>query len=104
MLAPTAEAIVIGTDDRIHAFDGSLVQLAPYGVPPGQHHASVDGRTTVFWSARGACQAMPFANLTERQISVAPGVRAGGAVIHSGGQVRYVVCLQQGGTAFNPFN
>jgi hypothetical protein len=44
---------------------------------------------------------MPFANLTEKQISVAPGVRAGGCIVNSGGQKRYLAVLQQGGSPYN---
>lgn len=102
MLAPHATALIIGADSAIHAYDGaSLAQLAPYGAAPGQHWADDDGRI-LFWSTRGLCAGMPFSNLTDRQISVAPGVRAGGALVHAGGQKRYLASIQQGGNAFNP--
>ena len=103
MLAPHGEALLIGTDADVHAYDGErLAHLAPYGVPPGQHFAQDedDGRT-YFWSHRGLCAALPFANLTERQVSVAHGSRAGGAIVRSGGQKRYLACLQSGGLPFN---
>lgn len=103
MLAPHAEALLIGTDRRIHAYNGeSIAQLADYGVPPGQHW-SADGQRVLFWSLRGLCAALPFQNLTENQVSVAPGVRAGGCLIQSGGQKRFIASIQQGGQPFNAF-
>lgn len=102
MLAPHDDALVIGTDARIYAYPGDkLAELAPYGVVPGQHWA-VDEARILFWSVRGLCAALPFTNLTEHQVSVAPGVQAGGTIVRDGGQKRYVVALQQGGLAFNP--
>jgi hypothetical protein len=94
--------LIIGTDSAIQSLDGAgLTDLAPYGVVPGQHWSDDDGRI-LFWSARGLCAALPFANLTDKQVSVAPGVAAGGALVHQGGQKRYLVAIEQGGQAFNP--
>lgn len=104
MLAPTKESLVVGTNNRIYATDAkNLEVLAEYGVVPGQHWSKDDEDRTLFWSTRGVCAAKPFENLTERQVSVAPGVRAGGCVMRSGGQKRYVVALQQGNSAFNSY-
>jgi hypothetical protein len=101
MLAPHDDALIIGTDQCIYAYNGeSLKQLAPYGVVPGQHWSQDDQRI-LFWSTRGLCAALPFSNLTEKTVSVAPGVSAGGAIVQIDGQKRYVVALQQGGTSFN---
>lgn len=104
MLAPFGkDALLIGTDSRIYSYDGqNMTEEAPYGVPPGQHW-SIDTTTkkTVFWSDRGVCEAMPFRNLTEGSVSVAPGVRAGGTVVMQGGQQRYLAALRRGGSAFN---
>lgn len=101
MLAPTDDALVIGTDKRVFAYDATkLAELAPYGVIPGQHWSQDDERV-LFWTARGLCAALPFANLTEKQISVAPGVRAGGCLVRAGGQKRFLAVLQQGGVPFN---
>lgn len=104
MLAPTADALVVGTDVSIEAYDGkAIAQLAPYGVVPGRHWSEDDDKTVLFWSTRGVCRALPFANLTLHNVSVAPGVSAGGAIVRSGGQKRFVVAIQQGGTAFNSY-
>lgn len=101
MIAPHDAALIIGTDSRIYAYDGQkLDQLADYGVVPGRHWDR-DGSQTIFWSKRGLCAALPFQNLTEKQVSVHPGLRAGGCIIRYGGQKRYLACLQAGGTAFN---
>jgi hypothetical protein len=103
MLAPAGDNLLIGTESRIYTYDGeNLKQLAPYGVVPGQHW-SLDDERTLFWSVRGLCAALPFTNLTERQVSVAPGLHAGGAVVRNDGGKRYLVALQQGGSAFNAF-
>lgn len=103
MLAPHDEALVIGTDSSIMTYstDDRLTELAPYGVVAGQHWSADDDDTVLFWSQRGACRAMPFANLTEQNASVAPGVRAAGAVVRMDGQRRFIVSIQQGGEAFN---
>jgi len=101
MLAPHDTALVIGTDAKVYAYDGQkLDMLADYGVVAGQHWAR-DGERILFWSLRGLCAALPFDNLTEKQISVAPGVRAGGCLVRADGQKRYVALLQQGGEPFN---
>lgn len=101
MLAPHSDALIVGTDAATYAYTGEkLEQLAPYGVVPGQHWSEDDERI-LFWTTRGLCAALPFKNLTEKQVSVAPGVHAGGCVVRSGGQKRYVAVLQQGGSPFN---
>lgn len=104
MLAPADAALIVGTDKAIHAYTPEgLPTLANYGVIPGQHWSQDDDRRILFWTARGLCAALPFSNLTERAVSVAPGVSAGGCVVRSGGQKRYLAVLQQGGNAFNSF-
>lgn len=101
MLAPHTTSLVIGTESAVYAYDGQkLDSLADYGVVPGQHWAA-DGERILFWSLRGVCAAMPFTNLTEQSVSVAPGIKAGGTIVQRGGQKRYLTVLQQGGSAFN---
>lgn len=110
MMAPHDKALILGTDKAIQAYSPEgIADLAPYGVVPGRHWSRDDrdgsgNERLIFWTTRGACQALPFANLTEQQVSVAPGIRAGGAIVRSGGQKRFVVSLQQGGSAFNSRN
>lgn len=103
MLAPHDDALIIGTSVKVHAYSASgLVELADYGVVPGQHW-SMDDKRILFWTTRGVCAALPFTNLTEKSVSVAPGIQAGGTIVRQGGQKRYLVALQQGGSAFNSF-
>ncbi len=104
LLAPHDNALIIGTDTHIYAFDGEkLAILAPYGAVPGWSRAKdEDDGKILFWTSRGLCSALPFANLTHRQVSVAPGTQAGAAIIRENGAKRYVVTLTQGGTAHNP--
>lgn len=105
MLAPVGTGLIVGTDKRIYAYNvDSLTILAPYGCPPGQHWSLDDDGLVIFWTDRGVCQSLPFSNLTQRNVSVAPGERAGGAIVRSGGQKRYLVSIQQGGTAYNKFS
>lgn len=104
MLAAHDLALIIGTDRQILAYDGkSLVQIADYGVIAGKAYDKDDDGRVLFWSSRGLCAALPFANLTEHNVSVAPGLKAGGCVIRTGGQRRFVAAIQQGGTAFNQY-
>lgn len=98
-LGATTEALIVGTDSRIYAYDGNtLVVLAEYGAPAGQHTAP-DGGRLLFWTHRGLCAALPFANLTSARVSFAPGAKAGGALIEQDGQRRYVACVQPNGQA-----
>lgn len=103
LLTAVDKALVVGTTQRVYAYDGlNLSELAPYGVVPGWHD-SRDDEQVLFWTTRGLCSALPFTNLTERHVSVAPGLQAGGTIVRSGGQKRYVVAIQEGGAAFNSY-
>lgn len=102
MLAPTDTALIVGTNKAIHAYSPEGIQLlAPYGVVPGQHWSKDESGRILFWTARGLCAALPFLNLTAKNVSVAPGVSAGGSIVQIDGQKRFVVAIQQGGAAFN---
>lgn len=95
------DGLLIGTDRTIFLWTGeALLILARYGVTPGVH-ADVFNKQTYFWTLRGMCRAMPFENMTQGVVSVAPGVSAGGAVIEQDGFRRYVACLQIGGQVYN---
>lgn len=106
MLAAHDQGLVIGTDKAIHVWTGeSMAMLADYGTVAGcawDVDETKPGKPIYFWTQRGVCRFPEFANLTEEQVSVAPGVQAGAAVMHVGGQRHFVVSLQQGGEAFNP--
>ena len=102
MLAPTQTGLVVGTDSKLYAYDGeTITSLAEYGAVPGCSWAFDDDASVLFWSKRGLCRALPFENLTADQVSVAPGVAAGAAIVRRNGQKHFVVALRKGDTAFN---
>lgn len=103
MLQSTATALIIGTDRAVYSLDEDdrLTMLAPYGVVPGDHASTHRGQA-FFWTLRGLCRALPFENLTESTISVAPGTSACAAVLEQDGFRRFFVALHRGGQAFNP--
>lgn len=101
MAVATKDAYIVGTDRQIYAWDGAAWTVVfDYGTVDG-HHACIHRGPAYFWTLRGLCSGPPFRNLTEEQVSVAPGVSAGGCVIEERGMRRYVVALQTGGTAYN---
>jgi hypothetical protein len=104
MLAPTAGALIVGTDAEIYAYDDDAFrQLAPYGTVPGWPWAFDDDNDTVLmWTKRGVCRAVPFQNITQEYVSVPPGLQAGGAFVRHDGEKKFVATLVAGGTAFNP--
>lgn len=107
MLAPHQDALIVGTDAAVYAYNAeTLVRLAEYGVVEGEHWvleatSKEHPERLLFWSVRGVCAALPFTNLTERQVSVAPGKYASGALILDQGQKRYLVTIHQHGPAEN---
>lgn len=104
MLAAHAEGLLIGTDSSIQVWNGTqLATLADYGVVPGwpSAHDEESGKA-YFWTQRGVCRALPFENLTEGRISVAPGLQVGAALLRRGGSVAFLASLHDGGTAHNP--
>ena len=97
-----ATGLVITTHTRVFSYDGErLAQVAAYGAPPGQHADLGADEKIYFWTKRGLCRALPFENLTEAAVSVAPGVHAGGGIIESNGYRKYVAVIHQGGNAHN---
>ncbi|NML24327.1 hypothetical protein [Zoogloea dura] len=102
-LADADGHLLVATGERIYLYgEEGLSQVAEYGVVPGQHADRGNDGKTYFWATRGLCRVAPFENLTEGRVSVAPGIKAGGGVIHEQGLVRYVATLHSGGAAFNP--
>lgn len=100
LMAAHEAGLVIGTRSDIRLFDGALKTLADYGAIPGD--VVLHGKDLWFWTERGAARALPFENVTEAAISVAPGRAAQAAVLERDGNTHLLVTLQQGGTAFNP--
>lgn len=102
MLAPTDTALIVGTDAEILAYnDEGMSQLADYGVVEGWPWA-FDDKQVLIWSLRGVCRAMPFQNMTEGYVSVAPGIQAGAALVQRDGEKKFMANLHAGGSAFNP--
>lgn len=99
---PQDDALLCGTERGIFSYgiDGRITPLADYGVIPGEH-VTVVHHQLYFWTERGLCRAHPFLNLSERRMSVAPGLHAAGQLIEQRGMRRYVVALHRGGTPFN---
>lgn len=104
MLAPTPDALIVGTRDAIFAFTGNeLRQLAPYGVVPGLPWVRDDDTgSALLWTTRGVVRASPFENLTNRKVSLPPGTLSSASLIRKGGQTKFVASITPGGTAFNP--
>ena len=96
--------VLIGTTQRIYQYDEDsekAPQLADYGVIPGVA-GDVDAQgTAYFWTERGMCKAMPFENLTEKDVSMAPGARAVAAMVYLNGVQQFITVAQGGGEAFN---
>lgn len=104
LIAPAAGGLVIGTTERTYVYDanGALATVADYGCVPGASWAAESDGSVLFWSQRGLCRALPFANLTSGRVSVAPGISAGLNLVERNGATRAVANLVRGGSAFNP--
>jgi len=114
MLAGTSRGLVVGTDRAVHSFteSGGIDQdTSPLG------YGVVDGATAYpapeledtddepalvyFWTEQGVCRALPFANLTAKDVSLAPGHDGVGIVVEQKGYSRYAVCVKRSGQARN---
>lgn len=94
--------LLVTTHNRTFVYNNDkLDQVAEYGAVPGQHADLGADEKIYFWTKRGLCRVMPFENLTETRVSVAPGVYAGGGIVERGGYKKYVAVIHQGGDAFN---
>lgn len=98
------KGVLIGTTESIYQYDdasGELEQLVNYGVVPGSAGDLDAESMAYFWTTRGLCRAMPFENLTEKDVSMPPGVRATAAMVYMDGVQQFVTVTQGGGDAFN---
>lgn len=101
-MAATDETLMLSTGTRTFLYNqDTLTKVADYGSVPGQHAAFGPDGKLYFWTKRGLCRVSPFENLTESDVSVAPGISAAGGVIQRHGYTQYVVMLKSGGAAFN---
>lgn len=95
-------ALILSTERRVFLYNQNELQaIADYGAVPGQNPDWGPDDKLYFWTNRGLCRAAPFENLTESNVSLAPGVRAAGSVFNQHGYNRFVVVLKSGGAAFN---
>jgi len=92
MLATTPNGLIVGTNRSIFALDeGGIVDVAKYGVVPGQNpYYDTDSNEVYFWSAEGMCKAAPFQNLFEDRVSAPPGDRCYIGMVSEGGFDRIV--------------
>lgn len=98
-----AKGVVCGTTSGIwfYGFDGSFELLASYGVVPGFGGDTTPESVAYFWTTRGMCKAMPFENLTEANVSMAPGLAAYGGILYVNGMQQFVAVTHGGGEPFN---
>lgn len=104
LLLSNNAGVLIGTTEAIYQYDdksGELSELASYGVVPGSAGDLDAQDMAYFWTTRGLCRAMPFENLTEKDVSMPPGVRATAAMVYMDGVQQFVTVTQGGGDAFN---
>lgn len=103
MLLWNNKGLLIGTTQNVYQYtdDGKLDTLATYGVVPGTA-GDVDAEgMAYFWTTRGFCKAMPFENLTEKEVSMAPGTVANTMLVYMDGTKQLITITQGGGTPFN---
>lgn len=91
-LAEAAGALLIGTSAGIWRYhiDEGLAQIAHYGMPGGQPIVKDKSEVAYFWTNRGLCRAFPFENLTDTNVSAAPGARCAVGIVEEGGFSRVV--------------
>lgn len=98
------KGVLIGTDEAIYQYDdstGELELLVNYGVVPGLP-GDLDAQSVAyFWTTRGICRAMPFENLTEKDVSMPPGSRVSAGMVYLNGMQQFIAVTQGGGEPFN---
>lgn len=104
LLLSNNKGLLVGTSEYVYQYDcgtGELEELADYGVVPGNAGDTDAQGMAYFWTVRGLCQAHPFKNLTEQDVSMPPGSRAVAAMVYLNGLQQFITVTQGGGTAFN---
>ncbi len=104
LLLSNNKGVLVGTSEYVYQYDnasGELEELADYGVVPGNAGDTDAEGMAYFWTVRGLCQAHPFKNLTEQDVSMPPGSRAVAAMVYLNGLQQFITVTQGGGTAFN---
>jgi hypothetical protein len=94
--------VLLGTTHRVYQYDGDkLEELVDYGVLPGAAGATDAEGVAYFWTERGICKAMPFENLTEKDVSMPTGLRAAAGMVYHNGQQQFITVTQGTGDNFN---
>lgn len=103
MLLWNNEGLLVGSTEAIFQYKdtGTLETLVSYGVVPGSAGVVDPEGMAYFWTTRGFCKAMPFENLTEKQVGMAPGLWANTSMVYMDGMQQIVTITQGGGTPFN---
>jgi len=96
-----SDGLIIGTDDEIYVYNGSLTRVAKYGVPDGVPATKDDTGTVFLWTKQGLCSALPFTNLTSQKCSLPTGNVCTSAVVEQNGFRKVVVLTDAEGTADN---
>lgn len=95
-------ALLIGTDSNIYAYtDGTLTELAGYGIPKGRAFCKMPNGTVMVHSKRGTCEALPFVNHTETKCLFTPGDSCSTALVEQGGISRFVAINDGLGESYN---
>lgn len=102
LMTETKDHLLVVTTSQVCSIkDGVLNVEADYGAPFG-HAGEVNAEgTAYFWTTRGLCTAMPFKNIHEVDLSVAPGLRAVCKLVYINGSEMAITITQGGGTPFN---
>jgi hypothetical protein len=95
--------LLIVTTKKVYTLtaDGKLTTEADYGSPVGTVGEVDAYGTGYFWTTRGFCTALPFKNLTEKEVSMPPGIRAAFKLVYINGMQQLITITQGGGTPFN---
>jgi hypothetical protein len=103
MLLACNKGLLIGTTEAVYIYtdDGALETLVDYGCVPGVAGDTDAEGTAFFWTVRGVCKAMPFENLTERDIMMNPGMSAVAGMVYLNGLQQFVAVTQGTGEVFN---
>ena len=97
------KGLLLGTTQAIYQYEegGDLEMLVDYGVVPGVAGDTDAEGMAYFWTERGICKAMPFENLTEKDVSMPAGLRATAALVYHNGQQQFIAVTQGTGDNFN---
>jgi len=100
------EGLLLGTTQAIYQLsdDGALEELVDYGVVPGTAGDTDPDGTAYFWTERGICKAMPFENLTEKDVSMPAGTRATAQLVYNQGMQQFIAVTQAAAGSFNARN